>query len=456
MLRHLAAAGRVPSEAHAAAVLAGRRSSIPRLLPIALALVLAAVVPARAQDTALGGMSFLLPAEGAGWLRTAGDATGLTLRKDLPPLATGRSGGSALIVIRAPRTLGGASFAEAFAGFTRLEALPDGRPLQTRSGVTVNGHTIAWVQRCCRARNGVYADAHFIGIDSPRGAVFAMLVTIGTRREDSGPLKADFAALVRSLRPAPGDRRLDFAPAPGDAGLEGAYTSLETGLRPNTFGGVDFYSENNVMLFGRGGVYARAVPPGGRDLAGYCREHPGDCGFYRLSRGGIVMEDVQNEYGMLQREEEPLARGTAELSIGEQRWRRVMPFPSGMRLDGSWRYFSASSGQGASSSGGVTVERVLTLTPDGRFTRTGFAGFSGSSEAGGTRTSVVTSNRRPVASGSYRLDGLQLQLAGEDGRSETLSVFRPDPGSDRLLVIDGDNYLRRSGAPPPSDKGPRR
>jgi hypothetical protein len=94
MQHHLDPKGRGQSEKHAAAKLTSRRSPLPCLLPIALALVLAALLPARAQDTALGGMSFLLPAEGAGWLRTAGDATGLTLRKDLPPLATGRSGGS--------------------------------------------------------------------------------------------------------------------------------------------------------------------------------------------------------------------------------------------------------------------------------------------------------------------------------------------------------------------------
>ena len=427
-----------------------------RLLPIALVLVFAAVLPARAEDTALGGMSFLLPAEGTGWMRTAGDATGLALRKDLPPLATGRGGGSALIMIRAPHALGSASFAEAFAGFTRLDALPDGRPLLTRSGITVNGHTIAWVQRCCRARNGVYADAHFIGIDSPRGSVFAMLLMIGTRRESAASLKADFAALVRSLRPARDDRGLDFTPAPGDAGLEGAYTSLETGLRPNSFGGVDFFADNNVLLFGRGGVFARAVPPGGRNLADFCRERPSDCGFYRLSHGVIIMDDVQNEYGMLKREEKPLARGAADLSIGEQRWRRVVPFPAGTRLDGSWRYLLASSGQGASSSGGVTVERVLTLTSDNRFSRTGFTGFSGSTEADGARTSIVTGSRRPVTSGTYRLDGLLLHLAGEDGRTETLSVFRPAPGSDGLLVVDGDNYLRRNNAAPPAGKGLRR
>lgn len=426
-----------------------------RHLLIAFVLLLAAPLPARAQDMRFGGMSLVLPAVGSGWVRTAADATGLTFRKDLPPPANARAGGSALMVILAPRPTGGTAFAEAFAGFARLEALPDGPPLQTRSGFTVNGHPMLWVQRCCRARNRVYAEAHFIGIDSPRGAVFLMLVMIGTRAEDTAPLEAEFVALVRSLRPAPGDRVLDFAQAPGGSGLEGAYTALRTGLRPNVFGGVDFFSENEVMLFGRGGVYARAVPPGGQDLAAFCRERPRECGFYRIARDALLTEDVMNGYGMLEREERPLTRGSAELGIGTQRWRPVVPFPAAARLDGSWRYLHASSGQGAFSSGGVTVERVLTLTPDGRFTRTGFAGFSGSNEAGGARTSIVTGSRRPATSGSYRLEGLQLVLAGEDGRTETLSVFRPDPGSDGLLVIDGSNYLRRDATPPATGKAGR-
>lgn len=421
------------------------------LLPV-LALLLAMRLPAAAEETDFAGMRFAAPPAAAGWVRIAADATGLTFRKDLPPPANARSGGSALLAVFAPRALGGASFADAFAGFTRLEALPDGRPLQTRAGITVNGHPVTWVQRCCRARNRVYAEAHFIGIDSPRGAVFLMLVMIGTRAEDTSPLEAEFAATVRSLRPAPGDRVLDFAPAAGGAGLEGAYTALETGLRPNAFGGLDFHAENEVMLFGPGGIYATAVPPGGRDLPAFCRERPRACGLYRLAAGRLVTEKVMNDFGMLQREERPLSASGRDLMLGGRRWRRVVPFPAGTRLDGSWRYLFASSGQGAFSSGGVTVERVLTLTPDGRFTRTGFAGFSGSSEAGGTRTSIVTGSRRPVTSGRYRLEGLQLVLEGEEGGSETLSVFRPDPGSDRLLVIDGDNYLRRDAAPAAAGK----
>ncbi|TDG29451.1 hypothetical protein [Paracraurococcus ruber] len=426
---------------------ASRGNLAGRCLLLSLALLLALPPPARAEEEALGGMRFAAPAAASGWARSATDATGLTFRKDLPPRPDARSRGAALIGVFAPRPLRGTPFAEAFGAFTRLEALPDGRPLQTRAGVTVNRHPVAWVQRCCRARNRVYAEAHFIGIDSPRGAVFLMLVMIGTRAEDTAPLEAEFAALVRSLRPGPGDRVLDVAPASGDAGLEGAFTTLNTGLRPNAFGGMDFFSENEVLVFDRGGIYATAVPPGGRDLAAFCRERPRDCGFYRLSAGSLVTEKVMNDYGMLERAEQPLARVGADLTLGKERWRRVVPFPAGTRLDGSWRYLFASSGQGAFSSGSVAVERVLTLAADGTFMRSGFSGFSGSNETGGTRTGIVTGSRRPATSGRYRIEGMQLVLDAGDGTRETLSVFRPDPGSDRLLVIDGDNYLRRDAAP---------
>lgn len=43
----------------------------------------------------------------------------------------------------------------------------------------------------------------------------------------------------------------------------------------------------------------------------------------------------------------------------------------------------------------------------------------------------------------YELSGHVLTLRGEDGSEERLSIFRGDPGSEGLLVIQGSNYLRR-------------
>ena len=44
--------------------------------------------------------------------------------------------------------------------------------------------------------------------------------------------------------------------------------------------------------------------------------------------------------------------------------------------------------------------------------------------------------------------GYRLVLRGDDGTEQALSLFRPG-GQDgnKLLVIDGDNYLRRDAAP---------
>lgn len=403
--------------------------------------MITAIVPAAAQGGDLAGMQFTLP---EGWSRTPSSEGALTLRRNLP------AGGSALIAIAAPRPLAGTSFDDAFSAFTRLSSFPEGRPLTTRRGVTVNGHPMMRIQRCCRTTNRQYGEAHFIGIDSPRGAVFLTLVMIGMRREETTPLEAEFDALARSLRPSPTDRALDFKPTPGVDGIEGAYTTLSSGIRPNVFGGTDFYAETELMLFEPGGLYARAVPTGEADLSTFCRRQPRSCGFWRLTGGPspmLVTQSVRSDDGMIEQRERPFSRDGEALVIGRERWRAVQPFSAGARLDGHWRYFYASSGQTAFTIGGVSGERLLTLSPDGRFIRSGYAGMSSSTEAGGTRTGVVSGQRRPVIAGTYWLEGYRLTLTAEDGQMETLSILRPD-GSDRILVINGSNYLRRDAAPP--------
>ena len=255
--------------------------------------------------------------------------------------------------------------------------------LQTRTGVTVNGHPMLWVQRCCRARNGIYAEAHFVDIENPRGAVFLMLVMVGTRRKDTGSLEAEFAAVVRTVRPSPADHVLDFAAMSGDAGLEGAWITLATRLRPNTSGGIDLFADKRSHAV-RPRRHFRPRRSARQAGAGcFLRREAARMRLLSLAHGSIVVEKVANDHGMLEREERPLTCSATELGIGTQRWRPVVPLAVGSRLDGSWRHLFASAGQGAFSSGGVTVKRVLTLTPNGRFTRTGFAGFSGSNEAGG-------------------------------------------------------------------------
>ncbi|KFC68252.1 hypothetical protein FF80_01976 [Devosia sp. LC5] len=94
------------------------------------------------------------------------------------------------------------------------------------------------------------------------------------------------------------------------------------------------------------------------------------------------------------------------------------------------------------SSGSVSSERILILSPDGRFSQTGSSGYMSSFEGAGAGTGVAGGNTAPLESGTYRVEDYQLLLAGEDGRTETLSLFLPEPDSDDLLVIGGNNYLK--------------
>ncbi|MET0208469.1 MAG: hypothetical protein ABW220_05475, partial [Burkholderiaceae bacterium] len=157
----------------------------------------------------------------------------------------------------------------------------------------------------------------------------------------------------------------------------------------------------------------------------------------------IEMRAVADGFGTIEVETKPFARKGDDLLIDEGDYRLLKPFPAGTTLNGTWRYFFASSGTTALSSGSVSSERILTLASDGTFRRTGWSGASVTSDAGGGTTGLTTGSARPAASGRYKISGHMMTLTGDDGRTEQLSVFAPDRGSDKLLVIDGSNYLKR-------------
>jgi hypothetical protein len=273
---------------------------------------------------------------------------------------------------------------------------------------------------------------------------------LGSAGEERRNMEAEFEVVVRSLRLGPGDTAFQLVPPKGGGGLDGVYTHLKAGVRPNAFGGMDVYAKSAVMVFEPSGLYGRALPAGAADLAAFCRAQPTECGTYRVTGGGlfggaarIELTDVDNGFGVLERKTEPLERNGADLKIGGSKYRHVPPLAKGARLDGVWRYVFASSGSTPQSSGSVAAERFLTLAADGRFTRKGWSGVTSTGQIGNTRTSVVGSNDTPLERGRYEFDGYRLLLTGEDDRRETLSVFRPEGESDDLLVIDGANYLKQ-------------
>ncbi|MGO4138830.1 hypothetical protein ACEQ6A_30385 [Rhizobium brockwellii] len=53
--------------------------------------------------------------------------------------------------------------------------------------------------------------------------------------------------------------------------------------------------------------------------------------------------------------------------------------------------------------------------------------------------------KEPGTSGRYKLSGYRLDLTDASGKTETMNMFEPDKGSDGLLVINGNNYLKDDG-----------
>lgn len=410
---------------------------------LGLALLFAAGLPATAAEVILGSSRFELPAMFEGWTRReAGD--GLVFEHVFEPTTPRGRKGAALLIVAKPKPASG-RFDETFSAFVRSlkQIPPDEKPLTAKAGETLDGHRIRVEQRCCRTTDGIRMAAWHIGIAIKTSEHFLMLLTLQLEREQQNPIREGFAALVGSYRPAKDDRGLVLAPARGDGGLDGLYTRTKTQLRPNAFGGMDFTADQDTLLFDKGGLYTTELPRDG-DMAAHCRAEPATCGTYALKGGWLSANriervEVEDGFGRVTRSGEAFSRTKEGLTIGGDTYFAVPPFADGHRFDGTWNHSFGSSG----AMGSVGGTQTLTLTPDGRFTREGGVGFSstGGSMDGGTV--VAGHSRRPVRSGRYTVSGYRLTLADEAGGTETLSLFAPDRGSDKLLVIGGANYLRQ-------------
>ncbi len=423
-------------------------------LPLLAVLALCAASPARAATPQeFGGMRFEIA---EGWTRR--DARdGVILQRSFVTTDSrgGRRTGTALIQLSVAKPAQGVPLPAAFAQFIAggLPELTRERAMLKGQGITTNGHAILFEERCCARRDGVRLSGNFVGIATPAGHHFSQLVMMNLERDQSREAEAQYEAMIRSLRLMPDDEPFRLTPPRGAGGLQGIYSYLDTGIRPNAFGGTDFYADNNITVFDPSGLYSTEIPKGDMTIQAHCQATPTDCGFYRLAGNRIERLEVRGGYGVLQHDSDDFAREGDDLKIGSHDYRRIPPIPAGTRLSGSWRYFFASAGSGAFSSGSVAVERQLVLTPDGRFTRSGFSGASSTSSIGGGTTGFTTGGNRPASAGRYEIEGYRLTLIGDDGTREVQSIFMADRGSDALLVIDGNNYLKQE---PEGQRSPRR
>ncbi|KAB0678548.1 hypothetical protein [Aureimonas leprariae] len=399
--------------------------------------------------TTLGSMRFEAPDAGSGWV--AKPVKGGTLyQKQFPPDEKNRRKGAAIIQILGPFAGTPATLDKGFETVAAgVKGLEKERPYLKSEGVTTNGHRIRTDYRCCAEMQGLSVGQRTVGIASAKAQVVLALVGLELHDAAKRSADADFEALVRSVALEAGDKPFALEPRPGDGGLDGVYTHLDTGVRPNAFGGMDFYSDSEITVFGTSGLYATELPQDG-DLAVHCRAEPTDCGLYALQGGGffsgasrIEMREVSDAFGTIETEAKPFARKGDGLEIDGGAYSRIPPFAAGTTFDGTWRYFYAAVGSTAFSSNSVSSERLLTLRRDGSFRRDGWSGASGTNDTGTGTVGFTTGGNRPAASGRYKVEGYALELAGDDGRTERLSIFAPDKDSDKLLVIGGSNYLKR-------------
>jgi len=423
-------------------------SDLLLFLRICVACLCCAAVSAGAfaEEATLNGVSFTLP--DSGWEREEGEGSIILRRTWERDEAAGRDEtGGALIQILPITNMGDfdTSFDQLFGMFPELA---EDDPLTDSQGRTVNGHDIRVELRCCTIVEGASVSATLAGIAEGGFGQYIMLIEMNLHDEDSDAAEAAFAQIVRSVRFSP-DEKEAFAltPPEGAGGLEGVYTTLTTTLMPNVFGGLDFVAENEVLALDPDGFFSTVIPAG--TVAEHCADAPTDCGTYKLTGGGlfssertIEMSQMINDYGVIEVSQEPFQEAKKQLVIGETTYNRVPPLPQGTTFEGTWRYFWASSGTTATSTGGVSSERMLTLTSNGRFTQTGSSGYMSSFDGADTTTGVAGTNTAPLESGTYSVEGYRLVLTGEDGRTQTLSLFLPEPGSDELLVIDGNSYLK--------------
>jgi hypothetical protein len=417
-----------------------------RLVPLLIACLIpvTALAQTAGPETPYAGMHVVLPEASAGWERKEA-RDGLILQKLIPEnKARNRGKGAVMIQIGAPKP--GGAFPAAFDAFvTSVDQFKNERPLSKAEGISINGHPMLMQLHCCSIQNNVSMSVVSVGVAAPQGHIFMRLIMIQIDREERKTYEAAFAAIVRSLRPSSSDRSFAIMPSGSTDNLKGIFTHQKTGIRPNAFGGTDFYAESRILTFDGRGIFSTEIPSQGRDLAQHCVAEPTNCGFYTLKGGGlfgsgrIEMRDVTNMYGMFDREEQPFAISDQNIRIGETTHTRIPPLAAGTRFSGRWRDFHASSGTTPISSGNMVRERFLVLHQDGRYERSGYSGAS--STIGGT--GVTVGGPKAGETGRYEIEGHQITFTISDGKRSAMSLFQPDASSDKLLIIDGSNYLKQ-------------
>ncbi len=119
--------------------------------------------------------------------------------------------------------------------------------------------------------------------------------------------------------------------------------------------------------------------------------------------------------------------------------RTYSSLPTDFRLNGLFRRLSGTGNVAVDGSASVSAVSEYRFWPDGAVVRGGSIGASAVTDT----SSVVTSSVSPDARGTYRIDGLTLSMAFDDGSTEQ-RILVADPSDPKTAIwLDGYGYVQR-------------
>ena len=193
------------------------------------------------------------------------------------------------------------------------------------------------------------------------------------------------------------------------------------------------------VLLPNGRVYF--APPQGDprrfDYNSICRTAPNNCSTYQASGGTIKFTFRGKEISFSKGQNVvQIGRVVSGQNSGTTVFRKI---DSGsVRLEGAFGRSSFTNTSSSVSSGGVSGDTVYRFTQDGRFAVSGFVGFTSSGGNAG-----AAGSQRSDGQGTYRISNNILELNFSDGRREQVFFFRAPGEEDKVISINGVNYLRR-------------
>jgi len=137
--------------------------------------------------------------------------------------------------------------------------------------------------------------------------------------------------------------------------------------------------------------------------------------------------------------------GTELQVAGTEGWAKLAfqstfrQLPAGMRLNGLYRRLGGTGNVAVGGNASVTVSNEYRFTADGRVSRGGSAGSTAA--AGGT--TVATSSQAAGRQGSYRIDGVMLNIRYDDGGEETRLIVTDPKDPSGAIWLDGQGYAQR-------------